>query len=349
MVKTEEVEQQRHKGIFEALPKMDEMDGLGGYDDDDDREDLDNCLPGKQFDRGRLTFEMEVGKGNFGFVLKASHRDTRGVLSYCAVKTLNENASKKDQEDFVAEANLLASFSHVNTLSLTGVCMDREPWLIVSAFAEYGDVRTFMRRVRKASFDMKMAEKVAMALQIARGMHYLVGQGILHRDLAARNCLLFAGSNVKIADFGLAVRVEGTEMEEGFRVPKGTQLPVRWMAMEVLSSGRHFRESEAWSYAICVWEILSYGMVRPYSGVPTSGLLTLFSNGDRLQRPKGVPDDLWEILMSCWAADRLQRPIFQDIVMQLAEICGRDQQRQLRDVGAALAEAVGSGNDESVS
>ncbi len=64
-----------HISIFENLPKMRSDDTCDDYNDDDDHEALDNCLPEKQFDRSQLKFEVEVGQGNFGFVLKASHVD----------------------------------------------------------------------------------------------------------------------------------------------------------------------------------------------------------------------------------------------------------------------------------
>ncbi len=69
-----------HAGIFESIPKMPALANMDDYNDDDDNEVLDNCLPDNQFDRSTLTFEIEVGQGNFGFVLKASHVDCEVII-----------------------------------------------------------------------------------------------------------------------------------------------------------------------------------------------------------------------------------------------------------------------------
>jgi serine/threonine protein kinase len=73
------------------------------------------------------------------------------------------------------------------------------------------------------------------AKDIASGMRYISGQGIIHRDLAARNILLqydkveendIVDSRfvVKIADFGLARRVEIAY--DNLR----SQNPIKWTA-----------------------------------------------------------------------------------------------------------------------
>ena len=47
------------------------------------------------------------------------------------------------------------------------------------------------------------------------------------------------------------------------RVPKGGKIPIRWTAPEAIQYRKFTSSSDAWSYGIVMWEVMSYGE-RPY-------------------------------------------------------------------------------------
>ena len=53
-------------------------------------------------------------------------------------------------------------------------------------------------------FTLKDFKKASFACQVAEGMAFLEGRGVVHRNLAARNVMLSQSMTVKIADFGMA-------------------------------------------------------------------------------------------------------------------------------------------------
>ena len=70
-----------------------------------------------------------------------------------------------------------------------------------------------------------------MISQIASGMKYLEGRGVLHKDLAARNCVLTENNVVKIGDVAMGMGIFDSDYSE---VRGRSHEPVRWQAWETV-------------------------------------------------------------------------------------------------------------------
>ncbi|KAF6773426.1 hypothetical protein AHF37_08410, partial [Paragonimus kellicotti] len=101
---------------------------------------------------------------------------------------------------------------------------------------------------------------------------------LVHRDLAARNCLVDSSLTVKIADFGLARFLDGSEY---YRKHGQARLPIRWMSPEALSSAYFTLKSDVWSYGVVLWEIVTYAAL-PYSGLSHEQVIQHVVNGGQL-------------------------------------------------------------------
>ncbi|ETE66490.1 Ephrin type-A receptor 6, partial [Ophiophagus hannah] len=102
---------------------------------------------------------------------------------------------------------------------------------------------------------------VGMLRGIASGMKYLSDMGYVHRDLAARNILVNSNLMCKVSDFGLS-RVLEDDPEAAYTTTGG-KIPIRWTAPEAIAYRKFSSASDAWSYGIVMWEVMSYGE-RPY-------------------------------------------------------------------------------------
>ena len=94
------------------------------------------------------------------------------------------------------------------------------------------------------------------------GMAYLEEHSYIHRDLAARNILVGEGTVCKVADFGLARVIK----EDIYNPREGTKFPIKWTAPEAALFNQYTIKSDAWSYGILMYEIMTKGSL-PYPGM----------------------------------------------------------------------------------
>ena len=98
-------------------------------------------------------------------------------------------------------------------------------------------------------------ERLNFIKQTLAGMEYIASQGFVHMDLAARNVLLGENNLTKIADFGIAHKVD--PQTQKFRLTGHLRLAVRWMAPETLGGKRiYFSEkTDVYSFGVFMWEV----------------------------------------------------------------------------------------------
>ncbi|XP_053447517.1 proto-oncogene tyrosine-protein kinase ROS isoform X2 [Nycticebus coucang] len=286
------------------------------------QEEIEN-LP--SFPREKLTLRLLLGSGAFGEVYEGTAVDILGVGSgevKVAVKTLKKGSTDQEKIEFLKEAHLMSKFNHPNILKQLGVCLLNEPQYIILELMEGGDLLTYLRKARMTTFHgplLNLVDLVDLCVDISKGCVYLEQMHFIHRDLAARNCLVSVKDYtspsriVKIGDFGLARDIYKNDY---YRKRGEGLLPVRWMAPESLMDGIFTTQSDVWSFGILIWEILTLGH-QPYPAHSNLDVLNYVQTGGRLEPPRNCPDDLWNLMIHCWAQDPDRRPTFHRIQDQL--------------------------------
>ncbi|XP_022803828.1 ephrin type-A receptor 3-like isoform X2 [Stylophora pistillata] len=267
-----------------------------------------------RLDRDQITTVKVLGSGNFGQVSKAVYKPLKAEV---AVKSLKDNAKKKDLQDMLTELDLMKTMRpHPHVVKLIGCCIEKDPPLIVLEYLPYGDLLGYLRKSRGIEDTYNTGEKrpsstltekdlLSFAWMIADGMSYLSTMKIVHRDLAARNVLVGDNKVCKISDLGLARGLQG----DIYTRKSQARLPAKWMPPESLLYGKSTTMSDIWSYGILMWEVFTIGE-SPYPGVKSREIAGLLQTGYRMPKPPHISQELYSIMTNCWEEQPKSRPTF---------------------------------------
>ncbi|KAL6286667.1 hypothetical protein ACE6H2_011057 [Prunus campanulata] len=199
-------------------------------------------------------FKDKIGKGGYGTVYKGRLPD--GLL--VAVKVLSESTG--NGEDFVNEVASIGRTSHVNIVTLSGFCYERDKRALIYEFMPNGSLDNFIHKhgSEMANFRLEWKTLSEIAVGIARGLEYLhrgCNTRILHFDIKPQNILLDKDFCPKISDFGLAKLCKTKESIVSMLGARGT---AGYIAPEVFSRnfGGVSHKSDVYSYGMLVLEMV---------------------------------------------------------------------------------------------
>ncbi|XP_046830563.1 tyrosine-protein kinase Fer isoform X2 [Vespa crabro] len=243
----------------------------------------------------------KIGRGNFGDVYKAQLKTCKTEV---AVKTCKVTLPDEQKRKFLQEGRILKQYDHPNIVKLIGICVQKQPIMIVMELVPGGSLLTYLR---KNASSITQREQLRMCKDAAAGMRYLESKYCIHRDLAARNCLVGYESIVKISDFGMSREEEEYIVSDGMK-----QIPIKWTAPEALNFGKYTSLCDVWSYGVLMWEIFSKGG-NPYSGMSNSQAREKIDAGYRMPAPENTPDEIYRLMLRCWEYEPEKRPHFDQI------------------------------------
>ncbi|XP_014208702.1 tyrosine-protein kinase Fer isoform X2 [Copidosoma floridanum] len=243
----------------------------------------------------------KIGRGNFGDVHRALLKTCKTEV---AVKTCKITLPDEQKKKFLQEGRILKQYDHPNIVKLIGICVQKQPIMIVMELVPGGSLLTYLR---KNVSTITQAEQYQMCKDAAAGMCYLESKYCIHRDLAARNCLVGYESIVKISDFGMSREEEEYIVSDGMK-----QIPIKWTAPEALNFGKYTSLCDVWSYGVLMWEIFSKGGY-PYSGLSNSQAREKIDSGYRMPAPDGTPEEIYRLMLQCWEYEPDKRPHFDQI------------------------------------
>lgn len=166
----------------------------------------------------RFEIREELGRGGTSVVYAAFDKKLQREV---AVKVLRDE-SRGDPEmavRFRREAEMSAKLAHPNIVTIYDVGWEEGRMILVMELVRG---RTLADALNDN--DMLIRRGVEILELVSRAVHYAHGTGIIHRDLKPGNLLLSPSGLVKVADFGLARKLDS----ETALTQTGTTLGTPW-------------------------------------------------------------------------------------------------------------------------
>ena len=247
----------------------------------------------------------ELGRGGMGVVYKARQTRADRVVALKMIRG-SIGAGLQEKMRFRIEAEAVARLQHANIVQLHEVGELQVGGEDLPYFS--------IEFVAGGSLDKKLngtaqppRAAAALAEKLARAMHYAHSRGVVHRDLKPANVLLATDGEPKVADFGLAKRLdEGSDLSR-----TGTILGTpHYMAPEQ-AEGRMKDvgpPSDVWSLGAILYELLTGR--PPFKAENVRAVLDQVIKQEPIPPRKlepHVPVDLETICLKCLHKEQVRR------------------------------------------
>ncbi|XP_014221030.1 calcium/calmodulin-dependent protein kinase type II alpha chain isoform X8 [Trichogramma pretiosum] len=190
----------------------------------------------------------ELGKGAFSVVRRCVQKSTN--LEFAAKIINTKKLSSRDFQKLEREARICRKLQHPNIVRLHDSIQEENYHYLVFDLVTGGEL--FEDIVAREFYSEADASHCIQ--QILESVHHCHHNGVVHRDLKPENLLLASkakGAAVKLADFGLAIEVQGdTQAWYGFAGTPG------YLSPEVLKKEPYGKPVDIWACGVILYILL---------------------------------------------------------------------------------------------
>ncbi|XP_011500185.1 PREDICTED: calcium/calmodulin-dependent protein kinase type II alpha chain isoform X7 [Ceratosolen solmsi marchali] len=190
----------------------------------------------------------ELGKGAFSVVRRCVQKSTNNEFAAKIINT--KKLSTRDFQKLEREARICRKLQHPNIVRLHDSIQEENYHYLVFDLVTGGEL--FEDIVAREFYSEADASHCIQ--QILESVHHCHYNGVVHRDLKPENLLLASkakGAAVKLADFGLAIEVQGDfQAWYGFAGTPG------YLSPEVLKKESYGKPVDIWACGVILYILL---------------------------------------------------------------------------------------------
>lgn len=250
----------------------------------------------------QYTLLRELGRGGMGAVYLARHQRTGHEV---ALKLMLPKvaANPNSRKRFLREVELTRVLRHSNIATLYEDGFADGAFFFTSEYCAGGSLdRLLEHRGGRLGVD----EAVRYALDVAAGLEYAHGQGVVHRDLSPSNVLLAngpwtsgggsAGFTAKVGDFGLAKAFDQAGLSGLTRTGTTAGKPWYMPRQQVVNFRNVPFAVDVWALAACLYKCLTGAYVRDFGAQDHWHVILHSAPVPIRQREPSVPEPLAQVI-----------------------------------------------------
>jgi Flp pilus assembly protein TadD/predicted Ser/Thr protein kinase len=261
-----------------------------------------------------------LGEGGMGEVFLAY--DKRLDRKVAVKRVRGGDLSVKRRQRLQREAQMAARLSHPAIVQVHDLVTDAEGDHIVMEYVDGPSLRKLL-----TAGPLSPGLVLPLACEIAAGLAEAHRMGVIHRDLKAENILVTPSGHAKIADFGLARRLDGEDRLTASNAVLGTY---RTMSPEQARGEPADHRSDLFSFGVLLYEMLSgESPFHAENGLATLQRIASFQPPPLSTVVPGLPPELSNLVGHLMQKDPSLRPSSAGEVLQDLEEMARDVPREV--------------------
>jgi serine/threonine protein kinase len=245
-----------------------------------------------------------IGTGGMGIVYAATHTELRVP---CAVKVIararhDSNHAKR----LIREARMLATLSGPYSVRVldAGRMLDGSPYLVMERLM--GEPLSELLRRNGA---LPLGRALTFARQICAAVREVHARGIIHRDLKPSNVFVLDEERIKVLDFGLAMRFDGSGHDSTATASEFAGSPSYMSPEQIRASADVTPASDIWSLGVLTFEMLTGQL--PFDGANKGAILAAIVADPPTRLAEvlpSAPPELDRLLADCLEKNPRDRP-----------------------------------------